>query len=45
MKLLLLLNKTPFFLAVENENIDIIKILLSNNAIDVNSNSILKLSI
>lgn len=30
------MNKTPLYLAVENENIEIIKLLLSNEEIDVN---------
>ncbi|KAK8837087.1 hypothetical protein M9Y10_037139 [Tritrichomonas musculus] len=30
-------NKTPLFAAAEKENIDIIKLLLSNEEIDVNS--------
>lgn len=30
------INKTALFVAVENGNIDIVKLLLSNNNIDVN---------
>ena len=31
-----LFNKTAFYLAVEKENIDIIKLLLANTKLDVN---------
>ena len=36
-----IINKTGLHTAVENENIEIIKLLLSNDKIDVNSHSIL----
>ena len=36
MKFLLIFHKTALYLAVEKENIKIIKLLLSNNKIDVN---------
>ena len=41
MKLFLSLNESPLFLAIEKENIEIIKILLSNEKIDVNFGFIL----
>ena len=37
----LLLYKTPFYLAVEKENIEIIQLLLSNSMLDINILSIL----
>lgn len=36
----IIFNKTPLFIAVENDNIDIINILLSNKNIDVNIPSV-----
>lgn len=35
-KLILILYKTAFHIAVEKENIDIIKLLLTNDKIDIN---------
>lgn len=37
-----MLNKAPFNLAVETGNIEIIKLLLAHNDVDVNAKSILK---
>ena len=36
MKFILLFQKTPLYIAVEKENIDIVKLLLMNDEIDVN---------
>ena len=36
MKFILLINKTAFYIAVEKENIEIIKLLLTNENIDIN---------
>ena len=36
MKFYLKINKTALFLAIEKENIEIVKLLLSNKNIDVN---------
>ena len=33
--------KTPLMIATENENVEIVKLLLSTNVIDVNATSIL----
>ena len=35
-KIIFQYNKTALYLAIEKENLEIIKLLLSNNAIDVN---------
>ena len=35
--------KTPLYAAIENENIEIIKLLLSNETIDVNQQSLLEI--
>ena len=40
-KLKVLVYKTAFYLAVEKENIEIVKLLLSNDALDVNTRYIL----
>ena len=37
------LNKTALYLAIEKENIEIIKLLLSNGKIDVNAPNIINL--
>lgn len=36
MKFLIVFNKTPLYKAVENENVEMVKLLLSNPQIDVN---------
>ena len=36
MKFLILFYKTAFYLAVEKENLEIIKLLLTNDKIDIN---------
>lgn len=41
MKLYKLIYTTPLYIAVENENIEIIKLLLSNDKTDVNGITIL----
>ena len=43
MKFILLFQKTALYIAVEKENIEIIKLLLSNNRINININNILSL--
>lgn len=35
-EILIKINKTPFYAAVENENIDIIELLLMNKNVDIN---------
>ena len=37
------LNKTPLYIAVENGNSEIVKLLLNENNIDVNKGFVLKL--
>lgn len=41
MKFLKLFNKTALFYAIEEYNLEIIKLLLANQQIDVNSKSVL----
>lgn len=44
MKYVFIFDKTPLFLAIEKENIEMIQLLLENKDIDVNKCSILTLS-
>lgn len=42
--MLLIIYKTPLHLAIENENVEIVKLLLQNPNVDVNDYAILLMS-